>query len=691
VTQYPHLFSPLDIGNATVRNRLMQTAHGKAYSVRNLVSQRDYDYKVARAAGGVGLMITGSRPVHPTGAQRGATLAYLHEGIPYDRRLTAAIQGYGAVIFGQLAHVGMMMPSDANDDPRVLWSASAIPSPHPSEMAKAMEPEEMDELVESYRSSAEIIRTGGYQGVELHFAHSYLIHQFLSSMFNRRTDEYGGPVENRLRLPMRIIESVRSAVGPDYVVGVRLGMTDFLEGAHDVSDTIAIVTALRDSGYIDYVSLSAAGFNKGLEIAPSDVPSGHMVAMAADIKAAVPGLVTFAIGGLNDPAQAEEMVRTGQADMVAMTRTMIADPEYPNKVREGRENEVYRCIRANQGCISRVFRGLAVACTVNPATGREGKFGARSLKLTAAPHRWLVVGGGPAGLKAAEGLGRAGHRVLLLEAEDRLGGQVNLAMETPGRETFGWIVTDLHNHLEKLGVEVRLGVRATAELVAQENPHGVVIATGALPGRDGYSYAAPLTRRIPGAELPHVVTPWEVLGSPFPWIRRQAFWPTPSGSTGKRASCAVPVRCWNHAWPTMASGWRGWNLPTTNSCSTGAVPLRISNRPSWRNWRTNSVNWTWCAPALQSPRSYPRLPGRFSFTAPEDSGCWWGATADRTTASVSRRRAGVTSGFMRRKHRAATWCSRSVKPLGRTRGICKPQPTWRLISVVHGATAPLRW
>ena len=511
--RYPHLFSPLDIGNTTVRNRLMQTAHGKAYSVRNLVSQRDYDYKVARAAGGVGLMITGSRPVHPTGAQRGATLAYLREGIPFDRRLTAAVQDHGAVIFGQLAHVGMMMPSDANDDPRVLWSASAIPSPHPSEMAKEMEPEDMDELVESYRYSAEIIRAGGYQGVELHFAHSYLIHQFLSSMFNHRTDEYGGPVENRLRLPMRIIGAVRSAVGADYVVGVRLGMTDFLEGAHDVSDTIAVVTALRDSGHVNYVSLSAAGFNKGLEIAPSDVPSGHMVGMAAEVKAAVPGLVTFAIGGLNDPAQADEMVRTGQADMVAMTRTMIADPEYSNKVREGREGEVYRCIRANQGCISRVFRGLAVACTVNPATGREGQLGAHTSKRAATPRRWLVIGGGPAGLKAAEGLGRAGHDVLLVEAGDRLGGQVNLAMETPGRETFGWIVTDLRTHLEKLGVEIRLGVRATASLVEQEGPHGAVVATGALPGRDGYSHAAPLTRRIPGAGLPHVVTPWEVLGN----------------------------------------------------------------------------------------------------------------------------------------------------------------------------------
>ena len=516
MSRYPHLFSPLRIGNTTVRNRLMQTAHGKAYSVRNLVSQRDYDYKVARAAGGVGLMVTGSRPVHPTGAQRGATLAYLREGIPFDRRLTAAVQDHGAVIYAQLAHVGMMMPSDGNDDPRVLWSSSPIPSPHPSEVAKEMEPEDIEELIDSYRISAEIVREGGYQGVELHFAHSYLIHQFLSSMFNRRSDEFGGPLENRLRLPMRIVDTVRAAVGRDFVVGVRLGMTDFLDGAHDLADTVAVVAALRDGGRVDYASLSAAGFNKGLEIAPSDVPSGHMVGMAAEVKAAVPGIITFAIGGLNDPAQADEIVRNDQADMVAMTRTMIADPEFPNKVRQGRQDEVYRCIRANQGCISRVFRGHAVACTVNPATGREALLGLGTAGKAGSPRRWLVVGGGPAGMKAAEGLGRAGYEVTLLEAQDRLGGQVNLAMETPGRDTFAWLVTDLRNHLEKLGVEIRLGVTATAELVEKENPHGVVLATGALPGRDGFSHAAPLTRTIPGARRPHVVTPWEVLGEGHP-------------------------------------------------------------------------------------------------------------------------------------------------------------------------------
>ena len=516
MSKYPHLFSPLRIGNTTVRNRLMQTAHGKAYSVRNLVSQRDYDYKVARAAGGVGLMITGSRPVHPTGAQRGATLAYLRDGIPFDRRLTAAVRDHGAVIYGQIAHVGMMMPSDGNDDPRVLWSSSATPSPHPSEIAKEMEREDIEELIRSYRCSAEIIREGGYQGVELHFAHSYLIHQFVSPMFNRRTDDYGGPIENRIRLPMRIVDAVRAAVGDDFVVGVRLGMTDFLDRAHDLADTIVLVGALKDSEQVDYVSLSAAGFNKGLEIAPSDVPSGHMVGMAAEVKAAVPGLVTFVIGGLNDPVEADEIIKNDRADMVAMTRTMIADPEFPNKVRKGRENEVYHCIRANQGCISRVFRGLAVGCTVNPATGREGRFGAPALTTSATGLRWLVVGGGLAGMKAAEGLARSGHEVTLLEAADRLGGQVNLAMQTPGRDTFAWIVTDLRHQLDRLGVEIRLNVTATAESVSEQSPHGVICATGALPGRDGFSNAAPLTHRLPGTELPHVLTPWEVLGEGRP-------------------------------------------------------------------------------------------------------------------------------------------------------------------------------
>ena len=509
---YPHLFSPLRIGTVTVRNRIMQTAHVKLFAEAAVDSQRNVDYQAARAKGGAGLLITGNRVVHPTSTTGFPRVAwqYLPEALESDRRLTAAVHEHGAVIFAQLNHFGLNATSDSADDLRVLWGPSAVKSPAYGETPKAMEPEDIAEVVEWWARCAELSREGGFDGTEVHISHSYLLHQFLSPLYNKRTDEYGGSFENRLRFGREVIAAVRSRVGKDWVVGVRISLSDFIPGALDIDDAIRVAQTLEADGHLDYVNVTAAGYhNIFLAIQPSDEPDGYLVDLTAQVKAAVSELPVFTVGGIKDPALAEEILASGKADMVAMTRAQIADPEFANKVQAGREDEVVHCIRGNQGCIGRVFKGLPISCTVNPSAGREGRL--RPLVAAEEPARWVVAGGGPAGMKAAVTLARRGHSVTLLERDDALGGQVNLILRTPGRDEFGWITRDLEVQLRKAGVEVRLGTEATADVVAELAPDGVIVAAGSSPSRTGFSSVNPLVEQLPGSDGDHVLTGWDVL------------------------------------------------------------------------------------------------------------------------------------------------------------------------------------
>jgi mycofactocin system FadH/OYE family oxidoreductase 2 len=513
VTSYPHLFSPLTIGSVTVRNRIMQTAHVKLFSHDAVDSQRNVDYQVERAKGGAGLLITGNRVVHPTsttGFPR-VSWAYMRDALEADRRLTDAVHEHGGVIFAQLNHFGVNASSDSADDYRVLWGPSDVKSPAYGETPKVMEHEDIDEVVDWWARSAELTREGGFDGTEVHISHSYLLHQFLSPLYNKRTDEYGGSFENRLRFSREVFSEVRRRVGDDWVVGIRISLSDFIPGGLTVEDAVRVAQVFEREEQLDYVNVTAAGYhNIFMAIQPSDEPDGYLVDLAAQVKAAV-GAPVFTVGGIKDPALAEEILATGKADMVAMTRAQIADPEFANKVREGREDELVHCIRGNQGCIGRVFKGLPIACTVNPAAGRERRFGSGSLVPADSPGRWVVAGGGPAGMKAAATLAQRGHSVTLFERGEQLGGQVNLILKTPGRAEFGWVTRDLEVQLRKAGVDVRPGTEASADSVRALEPNGVVVATGAVASRTGFSSVNPLAETLPGVEQEHVLTAWDVL------------------------------------------------------------------------------------------------------------------------------------------------------------------------------------
>ena len=507
---YPTLLSPIEIGPITCRNRVVQTAHSKLYVERAVATRRNRDYQRERARGGVGLMITGNHLVHPTSPSRHFAAAYVDEAESANRKVTDAVHVEGGRIICQLNHLGLN-ETPAMDFLTPFWGPSSLRAHTTGEIGKAMEISDIRELVSYWAGCARACRDSGFDGVELHMGHGWLLHEFLSPIWNRRTDEYGGSFENRLRLPIEVLDRVRDLVGEDFVVGARISLTDGVDGGLEVEDAIEIANGLTERGRIDYATMTAGGVQApSLYGSPSDLPRGHLLDLIRKFKAGT-DLVVIGIGGINDPKDAERIVATGVADMVALTREQIADPEFVQKISSGREDEIYHCIRANQGCIGRVGRGLPIGCTINPAAGREARFGAGTQIPAEKPERWLVIGGGPAGMKAAAGLAERGHEVVLSEAADALGGQVNLILKTPGRKSLAFLVDDLERHLSRLGVVVELGQSMNPGLVEEMAPDAVVVATGAGPSQTGFTMARPMVAALPGVQQPHVITGWDVL------------------------------------------------------------------------------------------------------------------------------------------------------------------------------------
>jgi 2,4-dienoyl-CoA reductase-like NADH-dependent reductase (Old Yellow Enzyme family) len=517
--QYERLFEPTSIGDVDLRNRLMMTGHTTNYARGSDITDTLIDYYVERGNGGIGLIVMAYLANHPSSMSGSAIRGWDDDIVPQLRQLTDAVHDTGAKIFCQNLHYGRQMTSLLSEQP--VLSASDIPGPVNREMPRQMTRSEIRELVDGYATTAGVIQRGGFDGVEIHSGYGgYLLSQFISPYSNERTDEYGGSLENRLRIVYETIDAVRDEVGEEFVVGLQVNAMDDAPHGMGVDEYEDVARQLAATDQIDYLVVKAGTYQKQDYIVP-DMQREHalLAPLAKRIRAAVqeenPAMTVATTGRITDPRQADQILQEEAADLVSMTRGHIADPHIARKAQEGRLDELIECMGCNQGCIQRIYDGAACRCVLNPATGFEAEFGVGTLTETTTPKDVLVIGGGPAGMKAAEVAARAGHHVILCEQDETLGGQVRFAKEIPNKEEFEKPVLWLREALDRENVDVRTDIEVTAAYVERESPDAVVVATGSSQPTfpRGYHGLGIREEDIPGWDDARVVTSSQVLAT----------------------------------------------------------------------------------------------------------------------------------------------------------------------------------
>jgi 2,4-dienoyl-CoA reductase-like NADH-dependent reductase (Old Yellow Enzyme family) len=483
MTEFTHLFQPLRIRGCTLKNRIMSTGHDTTLPVDGTVNAALVAYQEARARGGVGLIVLQVSGVHETARYTNHVLMATDDAsIAGYRSVAEAVHRYGTVLFAQLFHPGREMAEADGGLLNVAYAPSSVPNERFHVMPRALKQRMIDSIVQGYGDAARRMQTAGVDGVEIVASHGYLPSQFLNPRVNLRDDAYGGDAEGRLRFLREVIADIRAKVSDGFVVGVRVSGTEADEQGLTEEESLDSVARLGDS--VDYVHVTvgtSASLGGAVHIVPPmAIKTAYVVPYAARIKrqSTVPVFVT---GRINQPQDAEAVLASKHADVCGMTRAMISDPEMPNKAMRGALEDIRACIACNQACIGHFHKGFPISCIQNPVSGRELRFGT----LARAPRskKVMVVGGGPAGMKAAAVAAERGHHVTLFEAQRRLGGQALLAQMLPGRAEFGGIVTNLQRELELAGVQVHRAARVDRAKILAEAPDVVFIATGAIPYR----------------------------------------------------------------------------------------------------------------------------------------------------------------------------------------------------------------
>ena len=500
-TAYPLLFSPFRLGHTEARNRIVSTSHGTNMAANGAPSPREIAYHAAKARGGCGtVMMFGSAAASPLTPMSLDHVNLFDAAVePGLREAAAAVKAHGALAISQVTSYGRR--SRATIDltgygPSATVSEIAPSVPHVFSLS------EIRQMIEHYAQACQRLKACGFDGCDLAYYDDQLPDQFWSPLINRRTDAYGGSLENRMRFSLEVLEAVRAAVGRDFIVGARVSGDDRVPGGLERDDLLEITVRLDQTGLLDYFTVTGGTIStyrsRGYNIPSAYFQPATFTELSRRIREVVqaPVIVT---GRIVRPDQAEEVLREGSADLVGMTRALIADPELPNKAHEGRPDDIRVCMGSNEGCIDRLYFGLPIQCVQNPVIGRELEWG--TLAPAVHPRRVLVVGGGPAGMEAARVAALRGHNVTLVERSSELGGAILIACKAPGWEAYRGSVDWLEGQLRKLPVSVQTGQEASVDSILAEQPEVVIVATGAEPRRPA----------IPGANLPHVVTAADVL------------------------------------------------------------------------------------------------------------------------------------------------------------------------------------
>ncbi|MBT4889766.1 MAG: FAD-dependent oxidoreductase [Rhodospirillales bacterium] len=516
--KYPTVFTPIKLRHRTLRNRIVFGAHTANMARNGVPEDPHFGYYRERARGGAAMIVVEPTPSHRTGILTSNN--FLHEDdsvIPYFKRITDECHAEGATILHQIYHVGAHGDQDNSWEP--YWSPSGTPSMHDPWGSHEMTENEIQELIDTFIEAARRDRDAGFDGVDLFAAYNCLIDQFWSNLTNKRTDKWGGSLENRVRFAVEVCEGIRNMAGEDFIIGMSVSGAEPVPGGLSIDDKKEIFAYLDQRKLVDYFSI---GFGSYFEPTSSIVPNFHFGMRlteqdAKDFKSAVKHALVTTEARVKTIENAEDILSLGHADMVSLVRGQIADPHLANKALEGRAEDIRPCISCNQLCIGRRLNNYSISCLVNPSVGREVPWGGDTSIAADTPKDVLIVGAGPAGLETARVAAERGHRVRLVEKLGEIGGQFRLAAGQPERGEIGALISWYQTQLEKLQVKVELRTEMTAEDIRNSGADEVILCTGANPARTGFQRCISHRETLPGVDQDNVCTIHDVLdGSVIP-------------------------------------------------------------------------------------------------------------------------------------------------------------------------------